>query len=96
MFCGSPGLSGRRCLSISCVTYTWNPTVCRGSTVRHIYFSIYLSQIFTLRTLLNEVVTVERINETFCIEVKILRQQHSERMLDLCFCVKIHYNKKTN
>ena len=33
MFCGSPGLSGRRCISISRVTYTWNPTVCRGSTL---------------------------------------------------------------
>ena len=32
MFCGSPGLSGRRCLSISRVTYMWNSTVRRGST----------------------------------------------------------------
>ena len=32
MFCGSPGLSGRRCLSIIRVAYTWNPTVSRGST----------------------------------------------------------------
>ena len=30
------------------------------------------------------------------IEVKILRQRHSEHMLDLCFCVKIHSNNKTN
>ena len=30
---GLPGLSGRRCLSISRVAYTWNPTVSRGSTV---------------------------------------------------------------
>ena len=29
-----------------------------------------------LRTLLNEVVYVERINEKFAIEVKILRKQH--------------------
>ena len=33
MVCGSPGLSGRRCLSIIRVAYTWNPTVSRGSTV---------------------------------------------------------------
>ena len=33
MVCGSPGLSGCRCLSIIRVTYTWNPTVSRGSTV---------------------------------------------------------------
>ena len=32
MVCGSPGLSGRRCLSIIRVAYTWNPTVSRGST----------------------------------------------------------------
>ena len=30
--CGSPGLSGRRCLYIIPVAYTWNPTVRRGST----------------------------------------------------------------
>ena len=42
----------------------------------------------TLRTLLNELLTVERINEKFTIEVKILRQQYSERMIDLCVCVK--------
>ena len=47
-------------------------------------------------TLLNEVVTVERINEKSTIEVKILWQQHSKRMLDFCFCVKSHSNKKTN
>ena len=29
---GSPSLSGRRCLSISRVAYTWNPTVSRVST----------------------------------------------------------------
>ena len=32
MVCGSPGLSGCRCLSIIRVAYTWNPTVSRGST----------------------------------------------------------------
>ena len=32
MFCSSPGISGRRCLSISRVTYTWYPRVCRWST----------------------------------------------------------------
>ena len=48
-----------------------------------------------MRTLLNELVTVETINEKITIEVKILRQQHSKRMLDLCFCVKSHSNKKT-
>ena len=31
---------------------------------------------FTLRTLLDEVVSVEIKNETFIIEVNILRQQH--------------------
>ena len=41
-----------------------------------------------MRTLLNEVVTVERINEKFTIEVKIQWQQYSERMLDLCVFVK--------
>ena len=51
---------------------------------------------FSLRTLLNGVVTVERINEKFTIEVKILRQEHSEYMLDLCVCVKNHNNNKTN
>ena len=49
----------------------------------------------TLRTLLNEVVTVERINEKSTIEVKIQRQQYSERMLDLCVFVKNHSNKRT-
>ena len=29
---GLPGLSVRRCLSISRVAYMWNPTVSRGST----------------------------------------------------------------
>ena len=47
--------------------------------VRHILFSnIYIKNL-TLRTLLNEVVTVERINEKFTIEVKIQQQQYSER-----------------
>ena len=54
---------------------------------------IYLKK-YTLRTILNEVVTVERINEKFTIEVKILRQQHSQRTLDMCVCVKSHSNKK--
>ena len=49
----------------------------------------------SLRTLLNEVITVERINEKFTIEVKILRQQYSQSMLDLCVCVKNHSNKRT-
>ena len=44
-------------------------------------------------TLLNELVTVKIINEKFTIEVKILWQQHSECMLDLCFCVKSLYKK---
>ena len=52
-------------------------------------------EILTLRTILNEVVTVERINEKFTIEVKIIRQQYSERTLDLCVCVKNHSNKRT-
>ena len=46
-------------------------------------------------TPVNEEGRVERINEKFTIEVKIQRQQYSERMLDLCFCVKGHSNKKT-
>ena len=37
---GSPGLSGRRCLSISRVAYTWNPTVSRGSTEVMVIFMI--------------------------------------------------------
>ena len=44
---------------------------------------MYFYQKFQLRTILNEVVTVERINEKFTIEVKIQWQQYSERMLDL-------------
>ena len=64
--------------------------------VRHILiFDIFISIFFTLRALLNEVVTVERIIEKLTIEVNILRQQHSEHMLDLCVCVKNHTNKKT-
>ena len=46
MFSGSPGLSGRRCLSIIRVTYTWNPTVLRD---QHFYLSNMargLSQLF--------------------------------------------------
>ena len=54
-----------------------------------------MSNFFTLRTIFNEVVTVEIINEKFTIEVNILWQQNSKRMLDLCFCVKSHSNKKT-
>ena len=46
-------------------------------------------------TYVSSFLTVEIINEKFTIEVKILRQQHSERMLDLCVCVKSHSNKKT-
>ena len=49
----------------------------------------------TLRNLLNGVVTVGRINEKFTREVKIQRQQYSERMLDLSVFVKNHSNKRT-
>ena len=38
MFCGLPGLSGRRCLSINRVAYTWKPTVSRGSKVYWRFF----------------------------------------------------------
>ena len=62
--------------------------------VRHILiFSYIYLKTFTLRTLLNEVVTVEGNNEKFTIEVKIPWQKHSECMLDLCVCVKNHTNK---
>ena len=66
---------------------------CNGET----YFNfqhIYLKKL-TLRTLLNEVITVEKINEKFSIEVKIQRQRSSERMFDLCVFVKNHSNKRT-
>ena len=48
-----------------------------------------------MRTLRNEVVMAERINEKFTKEVKIQRQQYSERILDLCVFVKNHSNKRT-
>ena len=64
--------------------------------VRHILIFKYIHiKILTLRTLLHEVVTVEKINEKFTIEVKIQQQQYSERMLDLCVFVKNHSNKRT-
>ena len=50
MVCGSPGLSGRRCLSIIRVAYTWNPTVSRGSTfiilipVRYDYLILFFNE----------------------------------------------------
>ena len=36
MFSDSPGLSGRRCLSLVRVTYTWNPTVRRDQHAHHL------------------------------------------------------------
>ena len=36
---GLPGMSGRRCLSISRVAYTWKPTVSRGSTLFHLFLN---------------------------------------------------------
>ena len=44
--------------------------------VTHISILIYLSHQFNLINLLDEVVYVERINEKFTIEVKILRQKN--------------------
>ena len=44
--------------------------------VRHILIFIYLSQIFSLRTILNEVVTVERMNENFIIFVFLVMVRH--------------------
>ena len=63
--------------------------------VRHILISNIYIKILTLRTLLNEVIAIERINEKFIIEVKIQRQQYSERMLDLCVFCENHSNKRT-
>ena len=44
--------------------------------VRHISILIILSQIFTLHTILHEVITAERMNKKFILEVKIIWQQH--------------------
>ena len=63
--------------------------------VRHILILYIHIKILPLRTLLNEVVTIERINEKFTIEVKIQRKQYSKHMLDLCVFVKNHSNKRT-
>ena len=51
--------------------------------VRHIsIFNIYLG-FFTLRTRLDEVVSVERVNEKFTKKANILRQQHERCSVDI-------------
>ena len=57
-------------------------------------FNIFMEKTFKMHTLLNEVVTVEKINVNFSIEVMIQRQLYSECMLDLCVSVKNHSNKR--
>ena len=56
---GSPGLSGPRCLYISRVAYTWNPTVSRGSTEKRLQSEVMVAQTQKIQALENQLDTVQ-------------------------------------